>query len=432
MSSTQNTEQLIVGDKQLWGGTEPFGLNIPDLRQHVYVIGKTGSGKTTLLRNLIVQLIETGHGVGVIDPHGDLADELLDCIPPWRTDHLMHFDPADFERPIGFNLLAEIPPDERHLAAAEIVGAFKSVWRDSWGPRMEYILYNALAALLDCRNVSLLGVNRMLVDQTYRAWVVRQVRDPLVRSFWLEEFENYDPRFMKEAVAPIQNKIGQFMSNGPIRNILSQVKSRIDFRFLIDQGRIFIAKLAKGGLGEEKANLLGSLLTSQFQFAAMRRSNVPEEQRRDFFLFIDEFHNFTTDSFASILSEARKYRLNLILSHQYIDQVSVEVRKAVFGNVGTLLAFRAGHADAEVLQKEFGESFCAEQFGDLDRYEVYAKPLIKGVAAEPSKVSTLPPTKSWHGCRENMVRRSREKYSVPRAVIEDKILRWAENWSSHP
>jgi len=253
--------QIIIGNRHGWGGDEPFGISPEDLRQHVYVIGKTGAGKTTLIRNLIVQHIDAGHGVGLIDPHGDLALELLNHIPGERAKHLCYFNPGDLEFPVGLNLLAQVPPDARHLVASGIIAAFKGIWGDSWGPRLEYILYNAVAALLDCENTTLLGVNRLLSDKKYRAWVVRQIKDPFIRDFWTEEYEAYDPRFQREAIAPIQNKVGQFLQSPVIRNILGQVKSKVSFPFIMDQGRIFIANLAKGKVGEDKANLLGSLGT---------------------------------------------------------------------------------------------------------------------------------------------------------------------------
>ncbi|MEW6156560.1 MAG: type IV secretion system DNA-binding domain-containing protein [Verrucomicrobiota bacterium] len=318
---------IIIGERHGWGDPQPFGMAAADRRQHVYIIGKTGSGKTTLLRNLIIQHITLGHGVGLIDPHGDLAEELLHHIPPRRADHLVYFNPGDLEYPIGLNLLANVRPDDRHLVASGIVGAFKGIWRDSWGPRLEYILYNAVVALLDCQNVALLGVNRMLVDERYRATIIRQVKDPFIRSFWAEEYAGYDARFQREAIAPIQNKLGQFLLNPVIRNILGQVKTKVSIPFVMDNGRLFIANLSKGQLGHDKANLLGSLLVTQFQLGAMARATKPEADRRDFYLFIDEFQNFTTDAFASILAEARKYRLCLTLSHQYIDQLALPIRQ---------------------------------------------------------------------------------------------------------
>ena len=418
-------QPIYIGQRDTWGG-EPalFELGASDRRYHVYIIGKTGVGKTTLIRNIIVQHIAAGHGVGLIDPHGDLADELLDHIPPWRADHLVHFNPSDLDYPVGLNLLANVPPDERHLVASGIISAFKSIWRDSWGPRLEYILYNALAALLECPNTTLLGVNRLLTDATYRRWVINQVRDPFVRAFWTEEYESYDPRFQREAIAPIQNKLGQFILNPVIRNILGQTRNRVSFPFIMDNERIFIANLAKGALGHDKSSLLGCLLTSQFQIAAMQRVNRPENERKDFYLFIDEFQNFTTDAFASILSEARKYRLCLTLSHQYIEQLPLPTRQAVFGNVATLISFRVGHTDAEVLKKEFGPSYATQHFVDLDQYEVLIKTLNEGIPTEPFRGKSLPPIENPVGRRAKLVNHARQRYSTPRAAIENKLWRW--------
>ena len=390
----------------------------------MYVIGKTGSGKTTLLRNMIVQHIAKGDGVGLIDPHGDLAEEILNHIPPCRADHFCYFNPGDLEFPVGLNLLWNVAPDERHLVASGIVAAFKGIWRESWGPRLEYILYNAVAALLDCKNATLLGVNRLLMDDTYRARVIRQVKDPFIRSFWAEEYEGYDQRFRREAIAPIQNKIGQFLLNPVVRNILGQVKSKVSIPFVMNHSRIFVANLSKGRLGADKANLLGSLLTTQFQLAAMERANRPEDERRDFYLFIDEFQNFSTDAFASILAEARKYRLCLTLSHQYIDQLSLLVRQAVFGNVGTFIAFRVGHADAEVLEKEFGSTFTPSALADLDRYEAVVKLLEGGANREPFCARMASPMGQHIGRGNQLIKTSRERFAAKRATIEAKLRRW--------
>ena len=423
---TMNDHTITIGEREGWGESRPFGISAKDQRQHLYIIGKTGSGKTTLLRNLILQHIALGHGVGVIDPHGDLAEELLNHIPPRRADHLVYFNPGDLEFPIGLNVIGNVAPDDRHLVASGIVSAFKGIWRDSWGPRLEYILYNAVSALLDCRNATLLGVNRLLTDDAYRAKVVRQIKDPFIRAFWAEEYENYDERFKREAIAPIQNKIGQFLLNPVVRNILGQVKAKVNIRFVMDNSRLFIANLSKGQLGHDKANLLGSLLVTQFQLGAMARSNQPEDKRRDFYLFIDEFQNFSTDAFASILAEARKYRLCLTLSHQYIEQLSPPVRQAVFGNVGTLIAFRIGYADAEVMEKEFGKTFTASALADLERYEAAVKLLEDGANQEPFRAKMLPPLENRTGRRDKLVALSRERFATPRAVIEDKLNRWMD------
>ena len=419
-----NEPNILIGERHGWATPEPFGISTADQRQHIYVIGKTGSGKSTLLRNLILQHIALGHGVGVIDPHGDLAEELLQHIPPKRADHLCYFNPGDLEYPIGLNLLTNVEPDQRHLVASGIISAFKGIWRDSWGPRLEYILHNAVSALLDCRNATLLGVNRMLTDDRYRERVVRQIKDPFIRSFWAEEYAGYDDRFRREAIAPIQNKLGQFLLNPVIRNILGQVKMKVSIPFVMNEERLFIANLAKGRIGHDKANLLGSLLTTQFQLAAMARTTETEEKRRDFFLFIDEFQNFTTDAFASVLSEARKYRLDLTLSHQYIEQLPLPIRQAVFGNVGTLIAFRIGYADAEVMEKEFGKAVTATVLADLDRYEAVVKLLENGANREPFRATMFPPMENRVGRKEKLIARSRERFATARGIIEDKLSRW--------
>jgi Type IV secretion-system coupling protein DNA-binding domain len=417
-------EITYIGNRNIWGGEKPFGISAVDRRQHLYLIGKTGTGKTTLLRNLICQDIERGHGVGLIDPHGDLAEEILDCIPSWRADHVLYFNPADDEFPVGFNLVHSPIGSRKYLEASAVVGAFKHLWRDSWGPRLEYILYASVAALMECENVSLLSLPRMLSSVRYRRWVLKQVRDPVVRSFWEKEFVNFDKRFQAESISPIQNKVGQLLMVAPLRNIFGQVKNKIEPRFIMDNGKIFIANLAKGRLGEDKANLIGSILVAKFQTAAMERADIPEESRRDFYLFIDEFPNFSTDSFASVLSDARKFGLNLTLSHQYVEQMRREVREAVFGNVGSIVSFRVGLGDARMLANEFGSSYSPDQFTDLANYEIRVKLLEQGEYREPFLARTIPPTLWHHGHRETLIRRSRERFAVRRELVESKIGRW--------
>lgn len=417
---------LHIGDRDAWGGRRSFGLCRTDRRQHVYVIGKTGTGKSTLLRNMILQDIERGEGVGLIDPHGDLALDLLDHISPSRSRDVIYFNPADREYPIGLNLLRSVPDERRHLVASGLVSAFKNVWSDSWGPRLEYILYGCIAALASVENATLLGAQRMLTDEPYRRWVVGQVSDPMVRSFWEDEFAGYDKRLLSEAVAPLQNKIGQLVMSPLIRNIVGQVRNRIDLRFVMDRKRIFIANLSKGQLGEDKSNLLGSMLVTAFQLAAMGRSNVPMSERGDWFLYVDEFQSFATDSFASILSEARKYRLNLTLSHQYTAQLRQPVRDAVFGNVGTMISFRVSEADARVLEREFGD-IGPQAFTDLANYEARVRSLSGGRQLEPFTTQTIPPIGTHHGRGSAIIRRSREAYGTPRRVVEERIERWRRN-----
>lgn len=416
--------RIELGHREAWGGRTPLGLNRADRRQHAYIVGKTGTGKSTLLRNMILQDIEAGEGVGLIDPHGDLALEVLDHIPPGRVRDVIYFNPADRDYPVGFNLLRAVREDQRHLLASGIVTAFKNVWRDSWGPRLEYILYCCMSALVSVENATLLGAQRMLTDEHYRRWVIRQVDDPMVRSFWEDEFASYDKRLLSEAVAPLQNKIGQLVMSPMIRNIVGQVRSRIDLRHVMDKQKIFIANLSKGRLGEDKSNLLGSMLVTAFQLAAMGRSDIPMGERIDYFLHVDEFQNFATDSFATILSEARKYRLNLTLSHQYTAQLHEPIRDAVFGNVGNMVSFRVSEADAHLLAREYGGELSHRAFTDLANFEARVRPLVDNRQGEPVLVQTLPPIGTQHGRGEAIIRRSREAFGTRRFLVEDRIRRW--------
>jgi len=416
----------IANERQVTGNHRPVYLTPAERRRHFYAVGKTGSGKTTLVRNLALQDIAAGRGVGLIDPHGDLAEELLDHVPGPRVNDVAYINPADVEHPVAINLLESTGPDQRHLVAASVVEAFKNIWADSWGPRLEYILYNAAAALADYENSTLLGILRMLKDQAYRQQVVAHTTDPVVRQFWTEEFAGYDDRFRAEAISPIQNKVGRFLANAPIRNILGQVKSTIDPRFIFDDGRILIVNLAKGKIGSDKAKLLGALLVARLQVAAMARADQPEEERRDFFLHVDEFHNFTTRSFATALSEARKYGLGLTLAHQYTDQLDTPTRQAVFGNVGTLVSFRVGSVDARRLAEELGTEVSARALSDLRKYEAYIKRPAGEFADPPVKAQMLPPIEQYAGRREQIIRHSRDRFGRRRAVVEDKIERFMQ------
>ncbi|MCH7666512.1 MAG: type IV secretion system DNA-binding domain-containing protein [Acidobacteria bacterium] len=416
------SEITYIGERTSWGEPRLFGLERADRRHHVYMVGKTGLGKTTLLRNLLLQDIHRGEGVGLIDPHGDLAEEILDHIPPHRANDVLYFNPADLEFPIGFNLLRAASEDEGHLVVSTVVAAFKHLWADSWGPRLEYILSNALAALVEQGRSTLVDVLRMLSDERYRARVAQRIKDPVVRRFWQEEFAEYDKRFRVEAVAPVQNKLGRFLASAPLRNILGQARNSLDLGFLMDNQRILIANLSKGTLGEDKAALLGSLLVASFHLAVVQRARTPENERKDFYLYIDEFHNFTTDVFASILSEARKYRLNLTLAHQYLDQLPLETRQAVFGNAGTLISFGVGSTDAEILAPNFSP-IGPEALTDLAKYEAYVRLLSDGEVSSPFRAKTLPPLDTYSGQRESLIRRSRERYGRPRASVEEKIAR---------
>jgi len=403
-----------------------FGIKTDDRRRHVYIIGKTGMGKTTLIENMVYSDIVAGHGVCYIDPHGDTAEKMLSWIPANRINDVIYFNPADIENPISFNVLEKVAPEYRHLIASGLIGVFKKLWADSWGPRLEYLLRNAILALLEFPDSTLLGINRLLVDKEYRNKVVAKVQDPVIRAFWTEEYAKYGPQFQVEAISPIQNKIGQFLSTALIRNIVGQVQSSIDLRKAMDEGKILILNLSKGRIGEDSSALLGSMMVTKIQLAAMSRVDVPEEQRKDFYLYVDEFQNFATDSFANILSEARKYRLNLTIAHQYIEQLGEVVQPAVFGNVGTLICFRIGAADAEFLEKEFAPDLTQEDLVNLPKFHIYLKLMIDGVASEPFSARGLPPiyTESL-GNEGKVIRASRERYAKPREIVEDKIKRWS-------
>ncbi len=402
-----------------------FGIKTDDRRKHVYIIGKTGMGKTVLQENMIMSDIMAGHGVCYIDPHGDTAEKLLDYIPSNRINDVVYFNPADVDFPVGFNILETIGDSQKHLAASGLMGVFKKIWPDVWSARMEYILLNCVLALLDYPGATLLGINRLLVDVDYRTRVIAKIRDPIVKTFWVAEFSSWEVKYQTEAIAPIQNKVGQFLSASIIRNIVSQVKSTIDLRDIMDSGKIFIVNLSKGRIGEENMKLLGGMIISRIQMAAMERVDLPEDDRRDFYLFVDEFQNFANESFASILSEARKYRLALTVAHQYIEQLTEEVRAAVIGNAGTILAFRIGGTDAAFLEQEFSPVFTPEDLVNLTKYTIYLKLMVDGVATAPFSATTLPPMAVFTGNAQKVVSVSRERYAVPRSNIEEKVLRWS-------
>ena len=388
-------------------------------------------GKTALLQNMMVQDIRNGEGFGFVDPHGEAAEELLDFIPPERINDVVYFNPADVSHAIGFNVLEHVDEDKRHLVASGLMGIFKKIWPDVWSARMEYILNNTILALLEYPNSTMLGINRMMADKNYRRDVIRKVSDPMVKSFWKNEFGRYSEQFAVEATAAIQNKVGQFLSAPLIRNIVGQVNSTIDMRDIMDDGKILILNLSKGKIGEDNAKLLGGLLVTKLQLAAMSRVDIPEEERKDFFLYIDEFQNFASKSFVTILSEARKYRLALILAHQYISQLEEDekvghsMRNAVFGNVGTIVSFRVGAEDAEALEKEFTPGIYPEDFINLPKYNVYVKLMIDGVSGKPFSAETLPPPEPENESQvEKIIRVSKERYAIPREDIEEKLSRW--------
>ena len=405
-----------------------FGIKAKDRTKHVYVIGKTGMGKSTLLENMAVQDIKNGEGMAFIDPHGKTAELLLEYVPESRQKDVVYFAPFDVENPIAFNVLESVDQDKRHLVVSGLMSTFKKIWQDAWSARMEYILTNTLLALLEYPEATLLGVNRMLSDKAFRNQVVACVTDASVKAFWTQEFANYTERMAQEAVPAIQNKIGQFTANALIRNMIGQPKSSFDIRKMMDEGKIFIINLSKGRIGEANANLLGGMLITKIYLAAMSRADTPDrilKKMPNFYLFVDEFQSFANESFADILSEARKYKLNLTIAHQYIEQMEEEVRAAVFGNVGTMIVFRVVAFDAEVLEKEFMPQFTAEDLVNLGIFQTYLKLMIDGISSQPFSATTLPPIpKPESSSMENVIAMSRQQFSHSRAEVEKQINDW--------
>jgi len=405
-----------------------FGIKDDDRARHVYVIGKTGMGKSTLLENMAIQDIQNGHGIAFMDPHGGTADKLLDYVPPERIKDVIYFAPFDLEHPISFNVLEDVGKDQRYLVSSGLMSAFKKIWVDAWSARMEYILQNTLLALLEYPGSTLLGVNRMLSDKAYRQKVVNNITDPGVRSFWVDEFAKYTERMAAEAVPAIQNKVGQFTSNPLIRNIIGQPRSSLDFRKIMDDQKILIINLSKGRMGEGNANLIGSMLITKLYLTAMSRANLSGVELRTlppFYFFVDEFQSFANESFANILSEARKYKLSLTMAHQYIEQMAEEVRAAVFGNVGSIITFRVGPFDAEVLEKIFFPTFTKEDIVNLGFAQTYLTLMINGVGSPPFSAVTLPPfplLQESH--RKEIIKHSQTAYAQPRLAVEEEIAKW--------
>lgn len=424
-----NQDITIFAETTFRNQNRKFGIKKDDRRRHMYLIGKTGMGKSTILENMIVEDIRAGHGIAVVDPHGDLAEKVIQFIPTNRINDVVYINPADMDHPVAFNVVEHVEPHLRHLVASGLLGVFQKLWADSWGPRLEYILRNAILAVLDYPDSTLLAVTRMLSDKAFRAKVVEKVQDPVVKAFWVNEFAGYNDKFASEAVSPIQNKVGQFLSSSLIRNIVGQVKSSIDMRDIMDNGKILIMNFSKGRIGEDNAKLLGAMMITKIQLAAMSRVDTLEHERKDFYLYVDEFQNFATDSFANILSEARKYRLNLILAHQYIEQLTESVKFAVFGNVGTFIVFRVGAADAEALVPEFTPTFTEEDIVNLPKYEIYLKLMIDGIASEPFSARGLMPLSEDEKTNnvEKVIKVSRERYAQSKEIVEDKIARWHLN-----
>lgn len=403
---------------------EPVGLTPDDRARHLYLVGKTGTGKSSLLLNLIIQDMHAGQGVALLDPHGDLAQALLAHVPRHRTNDLVYINPADIDRPIGFNPLSGAPDLLKPVVADGIVAAFRHVWPDSWGPRLDYILTNAVRALLDAPGATLLMLPRFLIDDTFRTpLVTNHVRDELIRAYWLFEYAGYSPQFRTEAIAPIQNKIGKALMTPILRNIVAQPKRTITPRRLMDEGAIVICNLSKGEIGESAAHLFGALFVTALAQAALSRADTPQEYRRPFHLYADEFQSFATDSFSVILSEARKYALTLTLAHQFLDQLSPTLQSAVLGNVGSIVACRLGADDADRLAAQIGLGNSGA-LSELPNFAAWAQLLRENSPTSPTRLVLYPPIEPLHSRRPQLIALSRQRFGRSRAAIEERIARF--------
>lgn len=421
----------ILGESVFRGHRTKFGIKPDDRRRHMYVIGKTGMGKSTLLENMIHSDILEGKGVGVIDPHGDLIEAVLRFIPKSRTNDVILFDPSDRDFPLSFNMLSAKDPHQYPLVVSGLMSVFTKLWPDVWSGRMEHILRNTLLALIEGQGNSMLGILRMFSDDAFRKKITDHLSDHLVKSFWEDEYAGWSEKYRTEAIAAIQNKIGQLLSVPMIRNIVGQTGAKLSIREAMDEGKIILVNLSKGNLGEDNSAFLGSMLVTKFQLDAMSRTDISEKERKDFYLYVDEFQNFATESFATILSEARKYRLNLTLAHQYIGQLTIgdnnsALRDAVFGNVGSMVSFQVGSDDAEELSMQLEEMVSQNDILSLPKYHAYMRLMVNGMASKPFSVSTLPPpVPEADTTRIDVIRRaSRERYCEKRAVVEEKIGKW--------
>jgi len=388
-----------------------FGIKKEDRRRHIYIIGKTGTGKTTLIANMAIDDMKKGHGLAVIDPHGDLCKDLLDYIPSRRINDVCYLNPSDKKKPFSINILEVKDPNQAELIASGIVAIFQKLYANSWGPSLEYILRNTVLTLALTPGSTLVDVPRMLTDKKFRDNTVAKLPQSPLTNFWNKEFNRMPDRLREERISPILNKVGQFVTSPVIRNLIGHSQSTVNLEEIMNEGKILLLDLSQGRLGEDNAALLGAMIITKFQQAAMNRVSVSEKERKDFFLFVDEFQNFATESFIKILSEARKYRLNLCLANQYIAQIPEPVQKAIFGNTGTLTTFLVGHEDAKILEGEFGEIFKAHELVNLDNFQIISKLAIDNLTSRPFFAYTLPLPQSSNQNREKVIRTSQQRYS---------------------
>ncbi len=391
-----------------------FGIrNGDDRRRHIYILGKSGTGKSTLIANMAIADIRNRHGMAIVDPHGDLCDIILDYIPSYRINDVAYIDPSTKDSSIRINPLYAKNPEQKELLVSGIMSVFKKIWADLWSARMEYILRNSLHTLAFKDGSTFLDIPKLLTDDRFRNEYLRSVDDPTLLAFWKQEYDAYSEKFRAEAISAILNKVGQFITSPTIRNVIGHSNNTIDLEKMMDEGKILIINLSQGKIGEDNAALLGAMIITQIQIAAMNRINRPKEERRDFYLYVDEFQNFATTSFIKILSEARKFHLNLILANQYTAQLPEDIQKAIFGNAGTIMSFVVGAEDANRLVGELGNYYTQDDLVSLARHQVVAKIMIDGAMSKPFPAYTLPLPFSKNQNREKVMRSSTERYYRP-------------------
>jgi energy-coupling factor transporter ATP-binding protein EcfA2 len=411
-----------IGITNFRNDKQPFGIKDTDRLNHVYVIGKTGTGKSTLLLNMAISDIQRGNGMCLIDPHGDIAEKILDYVPQARIHDVIYFNPADDTHSIAFNPLQDIPPNQQHLVVAGLIATFKKIWMDSWGPRLEYILRYTLLTLCTYPDATLLDIQPLLTNYDFRKRILSYCQDQYLLSFWYNEFDKYPPQLKAEAISPILNKTGLFIAITALRNVIGQITPSFQIQDVMDKQQILICNLSKGKLGEDASTILGSMLVNAIQLAALQRAAQEEQYRIPFYLYVDEMHSFVSLSFADILAEARKYKLSLFLAHQYIEQIHEKIRYAIFGNAGTMIIFRVGADDAKQLVQEVHPTFNEEDLINLPRYSMYLKLMIDGATSKPFSATTNPITSPTHSCKTAIIQYSREQYSKAKEEVEQEII----------
>jgi hypothetical protein len=410
-----------IGETNHQNKYHQFGIKQTDRAQHIYCIGKTGTGKSTLLLNMAIHDIQTGKGIAIIDPHGDLAEQILNYIPKERIKDVIYLNVTDRTHTISFNPLCNVQDECKFLVAANIVSTLKKLWPDSWGPRLEHILRNTLLTLLYYPHATLLDIQTILTDYNFRQLVLTYVQDKSLLNFWQKEFEPLAPQVKNEVISPILNKVGILQTNTIIKNIIGQRTSAFTMQQIMNKKMICIANLSKGYLGEAGTAFLGSLLVTQFQTASLERAKQPIKQRTPFYLYIDEMHSFITLSFTEILSESRKYGLSLFLTHQFLDQLHEDIRKAIIGNIGTLITFRVGSTDAEYLENELHPIFTKEDIQNLPQYHIYLKLLINGTQSQPFSAITLPIKQTAYNIKNKIISYSRNRFAISNEAIPKPI-----------